>query len=312
MSLRSLSMGKRGMAYRRSAWYWALVLAGTSLMQGCGPSPPRLVLVEEAEAGVLAGPFGVSVTPSGEVLIADTDHGLVKWLDDSGKLLHTIGEGVLSRPLAVTWAPWDEILVADFEADRIFRFKPDGQYLGSWGEPGEGPGELSGPCGMASASDRFYVLEFYNHRVQVFDRHGRSVEIFDGSSSETGKFHYPGGIALEPGGSLLVADTHRYVLRRFTSDGVERDVLGRQGTLPGEFDDPMGVTVDAQGRIAVADSANYRIQILDANGAVLAVANGDGRWHGTVHSPTGVAFNREGDLWVADPGHDRVEMYRLQ
>ena len=125
-------MGKRGMAYRRSAWYWALVLAGTSLMQGCGPSPPRLVLVEEAEAGVLAGPFGVSVTPSGEVLIADTDHGLVKWLDDSGKLLHTIGEGVLSRPLAVTWAPWDEILVADFEADRIFRFKPDGQYLGSW------------------------------------------------------------------------------------------------------------------------------------------------------------------------------------
>lgn len=287
-----------------------IAMAAACLL-GCGSRGPALELVDEWGAGTLSAPFSLAVTRDGEVLVADTGHGVVRWFDRTGVLARTLGERILTRPLAVAWAPWGQILVADFDADRIFRFGPEGESLGSWGEPGEAPGRLGGPCALV-ADERFvYVLEFYNHRVQLFDASGASVRTFDGASSPLGRLHYPGGIALEPGGTVLVADTHHYTLRRFTPEGREIASFGRRGEGPGEFHDPMGLAVDAQGRIAVADSANHRIQFLDREGRVLGVYDAGERWQGPVHTPTAVHFAGPGEMLVADSGHDRIERYRV-
>ena len=79
----------------------------------------------------------------------------------------------------------------------------------------------------------------------------------------------PRGLALEGGGTLLVADTGNDRVQRFSSDGNLIDVLGEPGSGPGQFEEPVGVAVDPGGRILVADAGNRRIQLFDPDGTFL-------------------------------------------
>src|ERR1700689_2767992 len=53
-------------------------------------------------------------------------------------------------------------------------FIKDGNWLKSWGEPGNGPGQLNTPHSIATdANDNVYVADRGNHRIQVFEKDGK-------------------------------------------------------------------------------------------------------------------------------------------
>ena len=57
---------------------------------------------------------------------------------------------------------------------RVHRFDPQGKLIGSWGEPGAGPGQFHVPHGIAIGRDgTVYVADRENCRVQLFDLAGR-------------------------------------------------------------------------------------------------------------------------------------------
>ena len=84
-----------------------------------------------------------------------------------------------------------------------------------------------------------------------------------------GSLSAPRGLALEGGGTLLVADTGNDRVQRFSSDGNLIDLLGEPGSGPGQFEEPVGVAVDPGGGILVADAGNRRIQQFDKDGTFL-------------------------------------------
>jgi hypothetical protein len=47
-----------------------------------------------------------------------------------------------------------------------------GEFVRMWGREGVGDGEFKRPVGLAATSERVYVIDVVNHRVQVFDRDG--------------------------------------------------------------------------------------------------------------------------------------------
>ena len=65
--------------------------------------------------------------------------------------------------------PGDEIYVLD--ANEVKVFSPAGDFLRSWGGPGEGPGDFDGTLGLALARDTVAVTD--GNRVQFFDLGGR-------------------------------------------------------------------------------------------------------------------------------------------
>jgi sugar lactone lactonase YvrE len=101
----------------------------------------------------------------------------------------------------------------------------------------------------------------------------------DGESLSA-RFSDPTGVALEPSGAIVVADTGNHTIRRITFPaGITTTLAGAAGA-PGFADGPLasarfrhprGVAVDAAGVIYVADTYNHVIRRIE-NGVVTTVA----------------------------------------
>jgi len=69
------------------------------------------------------------------------------------------------------------IYTVDPKSIRIRIFGPDGSLIKAFGHSGQGPGEFSGPGGVAVAPDgTFYVLDVLNGRLSYFTREGAHLK----------------------------------------------------------------------------------------------------------------------------------------
>ncbi len=67
------------------------------------------------------------------------------------------------------------IFVLDAGNSRVQMFGPDGSYLRTLGGPGQGPGELQTPFGIAITGDRIVVNDFGNNRLSSWSLDGEHL-----------------------------------------------------------------------------------------------------------------------------------------
>lgn len=96
--------------------------------------------------------------------------------------------------------------------------------------------------------------------LQVFDVNGRFLRKFGSEGSGPGRFSRPAGIAVHPGGLLVVCDEDNHRVQILKQDGTFVRQFGSRGKATGQFKLPQGVCVAADGRIFVGD-ANCRVQV---------------------------------------------------
>src|SRR6202000_753360 len=90
------------------------------------------------------------------------------------------------------------------------------------GRRGSGPGEFFRPTALAydANSDRVFVTDKDNHRVQVLDSRGHYLFSFGSKGHRRGQFSFPWGLAVSPDGSLIaVADTRNHRIQFFNAAG---------------------------------------------------------------------------------------------
>ena len=105
--------------------------------------------------------------------------------------------------------------VADWRNDRIQRFSPDGEFIASYGESGNGDGQLHRPASAAVDADGYvYVADWGNDRVQVFDSDGGFVQKLMGEGEAPRYieklFWQPTAVKLDAHGRLYVVDRNRH------------------------------------------------------------------------------------------------------
>jgi DNA-binding beta-propeller fold protein YncE len=118
--------------------------------------------------------------------------------------------GQFRRPMALAIdAPRGEILVADAENHRIQVLAlEDGRWKRTYGGLGPAPGQLKFPYDVeVDEEGRAWVAEFGNHRLQVFDREGRSVATWGTPGRREGELAEPWGVALAPHGLVYLLDS---------------------------------------------------------------------------------------------------------
>ncbi len=198
--------------------------------------------------GIFSRPHGVFVTPDQLVWGSDDmDHTVRKFTLD-GRLMETMGTkgqpsdsgyvqqgplaeqlksikrgaGPFNRPTKLVLAPWGERYVTDgYGNARVHRFAADGSLIGSWGQPGTGPGQFRLPHGLAVDSrERILVADRENSRVQIFTKEGQFLE-------EWNDLHTCGDVAIdkedvvyisERPGRVCIRDLAGRVLSRFSGE----------------------------------------------------------------------------------------------
>lgn len=174
------------------------------------------------------------------------------------------------------------------------------------GGPGASPGRFSLPRSLArDGQGRVYVVD-KSGRVQRFAADGRFEHGWSTPAIEKGR---PAGLAWDPRGTLLVADTHYHRILRYTPDGAPAGEWGGEGREPGRFIYPTGLAVAADGTVFVSEfGGNDRIQVFGPDGRFQRAWGSYGEEPGRFKRPQGIAL--AGDvLYVADAANHRIQVF---
>ena len=202
-----------------------------------------------------------------------------------------------------------DVWVPDTHNQRILHFNADGELLSSFGEKGEGPGQLGFPIAITFGKNgELYITEYsINDRVQVFSRDGEYLNISWGEHGDgEEQFNRPMGIALGPDGLLYVADAINHRIKVYTTEGKLVRNIGERGKGPGYLQFPYDIDIDKEGNLYIAEFGNHRIQKMNSEGASLGVWGSPGSAKGQLVDPWGAAVDG-GMFYIADTKNHRIQ-----
>lgn len=205
---------------------------------------------------------------------------------DATRYVQLDGDGSgapLARISSVAFGDRDEVLVADGPNFRVLRFSRDGEFLGSHGRQGSGPGEYQVIEWIGLCGSRTVVFDLMQRRFTVLDRNLRFESAFQSSGSPNAlacgadgrvvyldpDFSPPASAAgaWRPRATVVVLDSARAGIRRLTSVPYADliSVAGSPMFAPGGRQPTLAVL--PTGDIAVATGDESPIMLLGASGA---------------------------------------------
>ncbi len=226
-------------------------------------------------------PYGLAADTAGNVYVADG--GRVRKISPSG-LTTTLAGSMTSGPavdgtatnarLGSLWAiavdKTGNLFVADQGSNAIRRINPDGSVTTVAGSLFTGGGTTDGPTGTA-------------------------------------RFSQPSGLAIDSAGSMYVADTGNFTVRKISAAGIVSTVAGtpgKPGTEDGiggaaTFAEPVGVATNVQGDVFITESFLLRVRKLSSTNEVKTVVSlvQGGRFD--FRRLTSIATDRLGNLYTA-------------
>jgi hypothetical protein len=194
-------------------------------------------------------------------------------------------DGRFRQVTDVTWDPAGNIYISDgYINSRIAKADKNGNWLKSWGDRGDKPGEFNTPHNIAAdAQGNVYVADRFNRRIQVFDGEGnflRAITIdvpFDHSArpaigskpdpdATKGTFA-PGApwtlcITPPPNQVLFTSDAYPGRLYKLSLEGKVLGVLGESGKQLKQFGWIHAIACPSDKLVFVGELLNWRVQKL--------------------------------------------------
>jgi len=129
--------------------------------------------------GQFAQPNGIAIDRVGKIYVADAGNHRVLILKPDGTFIAEWKgpEPGFYGPRRIAIGPDGSIYVVDQGHNRIAKFSPDGQVLSVWGSAGNADGQFNDPTSVAvdPATNKVYVADPRNKRIQAFDANGKFV-----------------------------------------------------------------------------------------------------------------------------------------
>jgi DNA-binding beta-propeller fold protein YncE len=153
------------------------------------------------------------------------------------------------------------VYIAESTLHRILVYSTGGTFVGTFGAPGAGAGQLAlvESSGLSLAPDgSLLIADSGNHRIQQFTPSGQFVaQLGNGAGSQPGQFLFPSGTAWSPSGDLLyVLDTINNRVQMYCLTDLatcQNQIDSDADTVPDAFDNcpyVVNASQDDGGRVA--------------------------------------------------------------
>ncbi len=194
-------------------------------------------------------------------------------------------DGMFRQVTDMAWDAAGNTYISDgYINSRVAKVDKDGNWLKSWGSPGDKPGEFSVPHSIAvDAQGNVYVADRGNRRIQVFDGEGKylrqiTIDVpFDANArpaigpkpsqdaaNGTMKAGSPWAICITPGPNqvLFSADAYPGRIYKLSLEGKVLGYLGEAGKQPKQFGWIHEMACPSENELYVAELLNWRVQKL--------------------------------------------------
>jgi hypothetical protein len=249
----------------------------------------------------------VRVDPQDNIWVTDKGSDMVIKFNPEGRVLMVFGRkqeasdegtGPLKHPKPplppvdgqfrqvtdVTWDAAGNTYISDgYINSRVAKVDKDGNWLKSWGEPGDGPGQLNTPHSIAAdAQGNIYVADRGNRRIQVFDGEGKLLRIITidvpvppdarpaignkPGPNVTGTMApgAPWAVCITPGPTqyLYAADAYPGRVYKMSLDGKVLGWFGKSGKQLKQFGWIHEIACPSENELYVGELLNWRVQKL--------------------------------------------------
>ena len=194
-------------------------------------------------------------------------------------------DGMFRQVTDVTWdAAGDGFISDGYINSRVAKVSKEGRWIKSFGEPGDGPGQLNTPHSIASDNQgNIYVANRGNARIEVFDSDGKYLrqikisEPFDYANALPAIGNKPAmnlvgtmgpgapwTVCVTPGPNqvLYASDAFPGRVYKISLDGKVLGVLGQAGKQLKEFGWIHEIACPSENEIYVGELLNWRVQKL--------------------------------------------------
>jgi DNA-binding beta-propeller fold protein YncE len=195
-------------------------------------------------------------------------------------------DGLFRQVTDMAWDAAGNTYISDgYINSRIAKVDKNGNWLKSWGEPGDQPGQFTTPHSIAvDAGGNVYVADRGNRRIQVFDGEGkfqRQIVIdvpFDPNArpalGNQPQLPITGNQAMAPGAPwaicitpppiqvLYSSDGYPGRIYKLTLDGKILGVLGESGKQLKQFGWIHEIACPSENELFVGELLNWRVQKL--------------------------------------------------
>jgi len=192
-------------------------------------------------------------------------------------------DGLFRQVTDVAWDAAGNTFISDgYINSRVAKVDKGGNWVKSWGEPGDGPGQFNVPHSIATdAQGNVYVADRGNRRIQVFDGDGKFLRLITidvpappdarpaigaKPTATTGNMApgAPWAICITPGPRqvLFSADGFPGRIYKLSLDGKVLGMFGESGKQLKQFGWIHEIACPSENELYVAEPLNWRVQKL--------------------------------------------------
>lgn len=268
----------------------------------------------------LAQPRTAAVAANGDIYFTDTYHHQIRRLDRAGVVTTIAGNG--SAGYSGDGGPATEASLNT----------PHGVAVDNRGHA-QGPGGVPRYLFVAdSPNHRIRRVDLATGRISTVAGTGQEGFSGDGGPATAARLNRPRFLIVAPDGSLIIADTANYRVRRVDPAGVITTIAGTgergysgdgDRAIAARLDDPRGLALDGAGHLYVSNAEGSpvpSVRRIDPAGIITTVAGGrpagfagDGgpATEARLHEPRSIAVWRS-TLYIADSMNDRIRAVDLR
>ncbi len=272
--------------------------------------------------GQFKAPVAVAVDRQGFVYVSDEDNKNIQVFNphlifDRRYQAKTKEANPYGVPFGLAVDLSGNILYTDAEAKKLRQIDQKGEMLPSFGSQGKGRGQFDEPrlLHFDSATDRLYVVDSKNNRIQVMK------VVFESKNGKLPLASTLRRVGLEKmlafkaddmtvsgDGSLYLLDGKAGKITLIGPDGEIKETFGTNEKGKSLIGRPEGLSLSESGTLYITDSKKDKVHVLGPDGKKLFEFGSGGKKDGNFRDPKGIAQVQD-QIIVADSGNHRVQIF---